>query len=67
MLQRLGGGWLVSPDNVDDITEKLRWIFTNREESARIGKEAWPAVLQHADIRIMARQTIDLLKDLHSA
>lgn len=67
MLRRLGGGWSVAPDNVEDITERLRWVFANREESARIGKEAWPAVLQHADIRIMARQTIELLHGLRSA
>ncbi|MEY4567831.1 MAG: GDP-mannose-dependent alpha-(1-6)-phosphatidylinositol monomannoside mannosyltransferase [Planctomycetota bacterium] len=66
MLQRLGGGWLVSPDDVDSITEKLRWIFTNREEAARLGREAWPAVLRHADIRSMAQQTIALLKNLQN-
>lgn len=52
-------GLLVDPDNIDEISEAILFMLSNRKEAILMGRNAIPKMRKHFDINIVAEKHIE--------
>ena len=58
-------GLLVDPDNIEEISNAIIFLLTNRKEAIEIGRKGAEKVRSHFDISKIADQHMELYKKIN--
>jgi len=67
MIERMGGGLLVSSDSIESLAEGLWQLWVDRELRDKLGRAAVVGVRTHYGINRMARDTVAVFEDVAAA